>query len=396
MLPDWVRRDLESLDASDSRRRTTALASPTGPCIRVKGEGRERINFSSNDYLSLAGDSRLARAVARSAETWGSGSGASRLICGTLGLHEELESALARLKAAETAVLFSTGYQANLGILQALMPDGVVFSDELNHASIVDGCRLARARTVVYRHCDASHLAELLGEAGKASRKLIITDGVFSMDGDLAPLPDLVALARQHEALLVVDDAHATGVVGAGRGTAHHFGVEGEVDVHMGTLGKALGGFGAFAACSAPLRELLVNRARSLIYTTAPPPPTIGAGLEALKILEEEPDRVEALARNGALLRKILSKKGFDVPEAPTPIVPLVLGENRRALEWSHRLWQQGFWVHAIRPPTVPPGTARLRITVSSGHTPTQIEALGDAVGRLLREDGRREVRVVA
>jgi 7-keto-8-aminopelargonate synthetase-like enzyme len=193
-----------------------------------------------------------------------------------------------------------------------------------------------------------------------------------------------------------VDDAHATGVVGAGRGTAHHFGVEGEVDVHMGTLGKALGGFGAFAACSAPLRELLVNRARSLIYTTAPPPPTIGAGLEALKILEEEPDRVEALARNGALLRKILSKKGFDVPEAPTPIVPLVLGENRRALEWSHRLWQQGFWVHAIRPPTVPPGTARLRITVSSGHTPTQIEALGDAVGRLLREDGRREVRVVA
>ena len=385
MIPDWVERELEDLAAGDSRRSLIPLDGPTAPAVLVGG--REVVNFSSNDYLALASDPRLARAAARAAEAWGAGSGASRLICGTLGLHAELEEAVARFKGTESAILFSTGYQANVGILQALMPEGVIFSDELNHASIVDGCRLARARLAVYRHADPGHLAELLEAARSAPRKLIVTDGVFSMDGDLAPLPELADLARRHQALLVVDDAHATGVVGDGRGSAHHFGVAPGVDVHMGTLGKALGSFGAFAACSTSVKELLVNRARSLIYTTAPPPPAVGASLEALRILEEEPERLQALARNGTHLRRCLAAEGFAVPEAPTPIVPVVLGENRLTLEWSRSLLEEGFWVHPIRPPTVPEGTARLRITVSSGHSAGQVEALAAALGRRARKE---------
>ncbi|MBI5443938.1 MAG: 8-amino-7-oxononanoate synthase [Deltaproteobacteria bacterium] len=385
MIPDWVFRDLDGLKAGDSWRSLLQLESPSGPIVRLAG--RPLVNLSSNDYLSLAGDPRLAAAAGRACLDWGSGAGASRLISGSLGLHSALEEALAELKGAEACILFSTGYHANLGLLQAIMPEGVIFSDELNHASIVDGCRLSRARVAIYRHRDVGHLAALFREHRSASRKLVVTDGVFSMDGDLAPLPELVELARQEGALLLVDDAHATGVLGEGRGTAAHYGLEGEVDLQMGTLGKALGSFGAFVACPTPLRELLTNRARSLIYTTAPPPPCVGAALEAVRILREEPERLATLAANAARLRRGLRDAGFPALEAPTPIVPLVLGENRRALRWSERLRELGWWAHAIRPPTVPEGTSRLRIAVCAGHTAEQMDGFVEAVARLKREE---------
>ena len=381
MIPAWVASDLAALDASASRRHLTTLEGPCGAQVRVAG--RDVLNFSSNDYLGLAADPRLAEAASRAARRWGSGAGASRLITGTLGVHRELEERLASLKGAESAVLFSTGYQANLGVLQALMPEGTIFSDRLNHASIVDACRLSRAAKAVYRHTDPGHLGELLEAHRGAPRRLVVTDGVFSMDGDVAPLPELAHLASSHGALVVVDDAHATGVLGGGRGTAHHCGVDPRDLVQMGTLGKALGSFGAFVACAAPVRDLLVNRARSLIYTTAPPPSAAGAALEALRIVAGEPDRVQRLRENAGRLRSGLRAAGFAVPDDPTPIVPVVLGDNRTTLRWAEVLWERGFWVHPIRPPTVAEGTSRLRVTVSSAHGAADLDALCGALAEL-------------
>jgi len=385
VIPGWVRDELEALRASDSYRTLRPLEGPCGPRVRVAG--REMLCFSSNDYLGLAADPRLAEGAARAAREWGAGAGASRLITGTLDLHAQLEQDLARLKGCEAAVLFSSGYQANLGVLTALGRGGVILSDELNHASIVDGCRLARARVEVYRHADPADLEQRLRAHAGPSRKVVVTDGVFSMDGDLAPLPEILEVAGRHGAIVVVDDAHATGVVGNGRGTAHHFGIRHEGLVVMGTLGKALGAFGAFVAGPRAVRDLLVNRARSLIYTTAIPPPVLGAARAALEVLQAEPDRIERLAAHTRRLRQGLRQAGFPVPDLPTPIVPVILGGNRAALTWSEKLWDRGFWVHPIRPPTVPEGTSRLRITVSSEHDPADIDALTEALAELLRSD---------
>ncbi|GAB4267965.1 MAG: 8-amino-7-oxononanoate synthase [Deferrisomatales bacterium] len=391
MIPPWVPAELDALEAAQARRRLRTVASPAGPRVRV--DGRELRCFSSNDYLGLAADPRLAEAAARAARRWGTGAGASRLITGTLGIHEALEHALARLKGTQTALLFPSGYQANLGVVTALGAEGAIFSDALNHASLVDGCRLARATTRVFRHGDPAHLAAQLEAHGDVSRKLVVTDGVFSMDGDLAPLPELLDTAAAHGAAVVVDDAHATGVVGDGRGTTHHYGLPSGRVVHVGTLGKALGAVGAFVACAAPVRDLLVNRARTLVYTTAPAPPAVGAALEAVRILEREPERVARLAANSRRLRAGLRAVGFPVPEDPTPIVPLVLGDNRTTLAWAEALWRDGFWVHPIRPPTVPPGSGRLRITVSSEHAPGDIDALVERLGEYAEKPRSREAR---
>ncbi len=385
MIPAWVGEELAALRAAESYRELRPLEGPCGPRVRVGG--REVRCFSSNDYLGLAADPRLAEAAAEAARRWGSGAGASRLITGTLGLHAELEEDLAALKGFGHAVLFNSGYQANLGLLTALGRGGVIFSDALNHASIVDGCRLARARVEVYRHADPADLARRLERHAGEPRKVVVTDGVFSMDGDLAPLPEILEAARAHGALVVVDDAHATGVVGGGRGTLHHFGVEGDDLVVMGTLGKALGVFGAFAACAGPVRDLLVNRARSLIYTTALPPPVLGAARAALQVLRDEPERVERLRARVRRLREGLRGAGFAVDDHPTPIVPVVLGSNGAALAWAQALWDRGFWVHPIRPPTVPQGTSRLRITVSSEHDPADVDALVEALADLRRRE---------
>ncbi len=383
MTPEWICRELSALKKDALFRCLTETGSATG--ARVLVDGRELVNFSSNDYLGLANDPRLIKAANDAARRWGVGAGASRLITGTLGIHTQLERKLAELKSTERALLFSTGYQANIGILTTLASEGVILSDELNHSSIVDGCRLARAETVIYRHCDLTDLAEKMEVHSAVPRKLIVTDGVFSMDGDLAPLPGIVELARRHDALVVVDDAHGTGVMAGGRGTAHHFGLAEEVDVHMGTFGKALGSFGAFVASSRAICELLVNRARSLIYTTAPPPPSVGAALSALEVMEEEPERLAKLARNAQQLRTGLRGFGYEVPDHPTPIVPLILGSNEKTLGWGSALLERGFWVHPIRPPTVAEGSARLRITLCATHTSEEVAGLLAALEELAK-----------
>jgi 8-amino-7-oxononanoate synthase len=385
MIPPWVQQDLDSLEAAKARRELRLIDGPVGPVVRV--DGRDVICFSSNDYLGLAAHPQLAQGACDAVAHWGTGSGASRLITGTLALHERLEAKLATFKGAETALLFGTGYQANVGVLQGLMSEGVIFSDALNHASIVDGCRLARAAVQVYAHGDVDALDRQLRDHRDAPRKMIVTDGVFSMDGDLAPLDRIVTAAEEHGAMVLVDDAHATGVIGEGRGTAHHFGLDPSALIQMGTLGKALGSFGAFVACPSPVRDLLVTRARSFVYTTSPPPAVLGASAAALRLVVNEPERIARLASNTVRLRTGLKALGFPVRAHPTPIVPVLLGGNARALRWSKQLWERGLWVQAIRPPTVPEGTARLRVTVSAAHHVQHIDQLCAALAELAAND---------
>jgi 8-amino-7-oxononanoate synthase len=331
---------------------------------RVWLDGREVVLLCSNDYLGLAGDPRLRAAAAEFAERWGAGAGASRLVSGGMEPHRRLEEELAAFKGSEACLLFGSGFLANTGIVAALAgPGDVVLSDSLNHASIVDGCRLARAQTVVYPHGDVDALAHALAAAAGRDA-LIVTDGVFSMDGDLAPLVEIVELAQRHGARVVVDEAHATGVVGTtGRGLVAELGLEREVDVVVGTLGKALGSYGAFACCDARTASFLVNRARTLIFSTALPPPSLGAALEGLRVLREEPERVARLHRNARLLRTELG-----LAPDPMPIVPLLIGDPAAAMDACRAALERGVFAQAIRPPTVPEGTSRLRLVAMATH----------------------------
>jgi 8-amino-7-oxononanoate synthase len=301
---------------------------------------------------------------------WGVGSGASRLVSGTMTVHRRLEERLADFKRTPAALLFGSGYLANMGVIAALAREGeVVFSDELNHASIIDGCRLARAETFVYRHGDVEHLAWGMRQAeGRGS--LVVTDSVFSMDGDVAPLAEIVELARTHGVRVAVDEAHGTGCLGpGGRGAVAEAGVEDEVDVVIGTLSKALGAYGAFVACDHALAQLLVNTARPFIFSTAPPPSQAAALEASLAIIFSEPERRETLLRLAHDLRAKLTAEGLPVPPGASQIIPVILGENDRAVAVAESLQSRGFDVRAIRPPTVPPGTARLRIAVNTGLT---------------------------
>jgi glycine C-acetyltransferase/8-amino-7-oxononanoate synthase len=305
-----------------------------------------------------------------------------------MSIHGALEERLAAFKGTEAAVLFGSGYLANVGVLGALAGEagGLVLSDELNHASIVDGCRLARAQTAVYRHLDVEHAASLLREAG-GRPAVIVTDSVFSMDGDVAPLAELVALAREHGATLVVDEAHGTGCCGpGGRGAVAEAGLEGEVDVIVGTLGKALGAYGAYAACSATTARWLVNRARSLIFSTAPSPPAVAGALAALDVLEAEPWRIERLQANAGMLRAELALAGFDVRGSTTQIVPLVVGDAHAAVALCEAALERGVFAQAIRPPTVPEGTSRLRLAVMATHAPEDLRDAARVLGEAARE----------
>ena len=380
MSLDWIKAELAALDERRLRRFLRRVGSPPGPVIRL--EGREVINFSSNDYLGLAADRRVIAAAALAAEKFGAGAGSSRLIAGNLALFEDLEAALAAHKGAPAALLFNSGYQANLGLLPALVgPDDTVFSDRLNHASIIDGCRLSRARVQVFEHNDLEHLDRLLA-ADRSRRRLIVTESLFSMDGDLAPLPDLVRLAAASGAMIAIDDAHAGGLLGPnGAGGLAHFGLPPDAaDAVVGTLGKAFGSAGAFVAGSADLRALLCNRARSFIFTTAPAPAAAGAALEALRVAGEEPWRRERALALAARLRAGLSAMGYCLTASAAAIVPMILGSEAAALAASARLFDRGFLVSAIRPPTVPPGSSRLRITVTAGHTEEQVDDLISAL----------------
>lgn len=358
---------LRDIDARNLRRRRTPAEDG-------------RVNFCSNDYLGLARDPAVAAAMADAAQRYGAGSGASHLVSGHGAEHEALERELAEFTGRERALVFSTGYMANLGVLAALADKrDLLLADELNHASLIDAARLVRSpRNLRYPHADAAAAHALLDAHAPGDGAFIVTDGVFSMDGDLAPLPALAAAARAHDAWLVVDDAHGIGVVGAtGGGCCEHFGLDARaVPVLVGTFGKALGSFGAFVAGDDDVIELLVQRARSYIFTTALPPAVAAATRRALRIVREEPWRREALHARIAQFRDGAARRGLAVMPSTTPIQPLVLGDEATALAASARLADAGYRVTAIRPPTVPAGTSRLRITLSAAHTPRQVEGL--------------------
>jgi 8-amino-7-oxononanoate synthase len=351
-------------------------------------DGQPVVDFASNNYLGLAGDRRIAEAVTRGLTGGATGAAAARSIAGNHPLHEALEEAIARHKGADAALLFGSGFAANTGAIPALAGRGdVIYSDELNHASIIDGCRLSRGTARTFPHGDLVALATLLREdRGKYRRRLIVVEGVYSMDGDLCPLDRLAPLAREHDAAIYLDDAHGTGVLGrTGAGSAEHWEVSHEVDVHMGTLGKALGVSGAFIAGSAVLRDYLINRVRSFVFTTGTPPALAAGGLEALRIMRDEPWRRRRLAANVAQLRSGLESLHRPLaPELPGHIVPILIGEAERATTVGRRLLDRGCLVGAVRPPSVPMGKARLRITLSAAHSAEQIHGLVAALAEVL------------
>jgi 8-amino-7-oxononanoate synthase len=348
---------------------------PQGPWVEL--EGRPVLLLCSNNYLGLADHPRVRAAAVDAVQRWGTGAGASRLVSGTMGVHRALEQRLAEFEETEAALLFGSGYLANVGVITALAGrGGVVFSDELNHASIIDGCRLSRAEVFVYRHGDVEHLAWGLERVASTGRSgLIVTDSVFSMDGDVAPLEAIVELAGRHGARVVVDEAHGTGCLGpGGRGALHDAGLAGQVDVVVGTLGKALGSYGAYAVAGADVIELLVNAARPFIFSTAPPPPAAAAAQAALEILVEEPWRVESLQANARVLHSALAARGLDAGPAASHILPLIVGDAPAAVAACERALDQGVFAQAIRPPTVPEGTSRLRLAVMADHDPADLD----------------------
>jgi len=380
---------LEELRETDLFRRMRMVSGPQGP--RVVLDGKPVLLLCSNNYLGLADHPRVREAAADAAMRWGVGAGASRLVSGTMTIHRRLEERLAAFEGTEAALLFGSGYLANLGVVSALAgPGEIVLSDELNHASIVDGCRLARAETMVYDHCDLDHLEFSLREAaGRAS--LIVTDSVFSMDGDVAPLEGIVELAHRYDCRVAVDEAHGTGCLGPdGRGAIADAGVEGEVDVVVGTLGKALGSYGAYVACSSEMAQFLTNTARPLIFSTAPSPPAIAGALAALELLAEQPRRAEKLQANADVLRDELAREGFEVAGSTTQIVPLIVGDAARAMAMCEAAIERGVFAQAIRPPTVPDGTSRLRLAVMASHTKAELRDAAQALGRAALQVGFR------
>ena len=349
------------------------------------------LNFSSNDYLDLTHHPEVITAAERALRDCGAGAGASRLVSGTLPLHEELEARLAQLKGYPASLVFGSGYLTNLGVIPALVGRGdAIFADRLAHASLMDAAILSRAELYRFRHNAADHLDELLNKHGGTGRKLVVTESVFSMDGDLAPLPEIAVAAERYGALLLVDEAHATGVFGpGGSGLIREQKLEPLVTVSMGTLSKALGGYGGFVACSEKLRALLVNRARAFIFTTAPPPAVLGAALGALDVLEKNPGWGADLLRRAAVFRQQLQLFGLDTMQSASQIIPIMVGDNARALALAGRLREQGLLVVAIRPPTVPEGTARLRLSVTRSHSETDLARAAEIIGTAMRDQTR-------
>ncbi len=376
---------LEELRASGLHRRLRVVESPQGPQVLL--DGRAVMLLCSNDYLGLADNSQVRCAASDAAMHWGSGAGASRLVSGSMSVHAELERRLAEFKGKPSALLFGSGYLANTGVVSALAGrDEVVLSDELNHASIIDGCRLSRAETFVYRHRDTDHLEWGLRKAGGRA-SLIVTDGVFSMDGDVAPLAQIAELAGRYGCRVMVDEAHATGCVGpGGRGSVAAAGLSDEVDVVMGTLGKALGNYGAYVCGSSELTEYLVNACRPLIFSTALPPSVVLGAQRALELVNES--RIERLQANASELRTGLREQGLEVGGSETQIVPLVVGGADAAMALCEGALERGVYAQAIRPPTVPEGTSRLRLTAMATHRVKDLRRAAREVGAAARELG--------
>ncbi len=383
MSLDWIDDELEQLKSASLLRQRV---SRTGKlCATITVDGTSYVNFGSNDYLGIAADPKLQKTVSDTLEQNGWGSGASPLIVGRGELHAELETQLAIFLQAEAALLFPTGFAANAGTIPALVgkPD-VIFSDAKNHASIIDGCRLSGAKTVVYPHLDVDALAELLTTEG-SEKKLIVSDSLFSMDGDIAPLKQLANLAERHEAMLMVDEAHALGAYGGknGGGVAEEQGVAERIDVRVGTLSKSFGSHGGFVAGSRKLIDYLSNRARTYVFSTAAPIAATAVALSALQIVRDQPERRLRLRSIAERIRAELSKQGWQVPKLGTHIVPVTIGDPARTLDIAGRLRDDGFWVPCIRPPSVPHGESLLRISLSSSHSDEMIDDLIGALARL-------------
>jgi 8-amino-7-oxononanoate synthase len=376
--------ELDAIDARGLRRRLRTVAGSQDAEVEI--DGRRVVLLCSNNYLGLASHPDVVEAAARAARDFGASSGSSRLISGHMSVHAALEERIAAWKGVEASLLFSTGYHANVGVISSLVgPGDVVVSDELNHASIIDGCRLSRARVAVYRHNDTDSLAEVLGVCGDARRILVVTESVFSMDGDTAPLAAIADLAAGHGAWLMVDEAHAAGVFGpGGAGLVVALGLTSRVDVHMGTLGKALGSFGAYVAGSRRLVDHLVNRARSFIFTTGLPPSAAAAAAAALEVIAREPERATRLLQAARSLGERLRAAGLDVPNVDSQILPVMVGDARRAVAAAERLLERGYYVAAIRPPTVPPGTSRLRLSLMATHRPEHVDGIARELAAIL------------
>jgi 8-amino-7-oxononanoate synthase len=386
-LIDEIAEELEAITARGLRRSLVPLGTGTDAEVALNGE--PHVLLSSNNYLGIANHPALVAAAHDAIDRYGCGAGSSRLIAGHLDLHAAVEAKLAAFKGTEATLLFVSGYQANVGAITTLVGRGDhVFSDELNHASIVDGCRLSRATVHVYPHCNMQWLERALAQAPEEGRRLIVSDTVFSMDGDLAPLSELVTIADHYHSVLMVDEAHATGVLGSrGAGLTDALGLGARIPVQMGTLGKALGSAGAYVAGARSLIDLLINRARSFIFTTGLAPAAVAAAGAALDVVTAEPERRRALAENATYLRRGLEALGFAVG-GETHILPVVLGDNARTVAFAAALRRRGVLVHPIRPPTVPVGTARLRVTPIATHTRAQLDRALDAFAAAARECG--------
>ena len=354
--------------------------------VRVKRDDKEYLMMASNNYLGLTFDTRVIEGALKGAQQYGTGSGGSRLVSGTFPLFTELERSLAKFKNTEKAIVFNTGYMANVGTISAVADKNtIIFSDALNHASIIDGCRLSRGTVKTYSHCDIDELKSLLKQVDRNTRKLIVTDGVFSMDGDIAPLDKLYELSRDYNALLMVDDAHATGTIGNGHGTAAYFNLEKEIDIQLGTLSKSLGSVGGYIAANTTIIDYLVNTSRSFIFSTALSPADIGAALAALHILETDASVLGRLQENVNYMADKLTSMGIDATNE-TPIFPILIGRNEDTLAVSDYLYEAGIIGTAIRPPTVPIGESRIRLTVTAAHNKKQIDFVCQSLHNAMKQ----------
>lgn len=379
----FLSEELESIKINKLFRTMQQIQTIQGPIVNIRG--RKIILMCSNNYLGLAGHPQLIRTAITATKTYGVSSGASRLISGNMTPHEKLEYDIARFKNTDRALVFNSGYHANVGIISSIAnKDTFILSDELNHASIIDGIRLSKAKVYIYRHRDLNMVEDILksiNKKQKVTRKLIVTDSVFSMDGDIAPLKELSMLAQRYNAIIMIDEAHATGVLGEhGRGAAEMLGVSEKIHIQMGTLGKALGSFGAYVCGNKMLIEYFINKSRSFIFTTALPPSVCAVSSKAIEIVQTHKALRHRLQSNIAYLRNGLKRLGFNISDDPTPIIPIIIGNADKTMRISSLLFKKGIFVSGIRPPSVPEGTSRLRLTVTAAHTREMLEKVIEAM----------------
>jgi glycine C-acetyltransferase len=389
MLDDFLKQELDGIMSKNLYRKLRILQGRQLP--EAVFDGRTVVNLSSNNYLGLSTHPRLIEAAVKATERYGVGSGAVRTIAGTMEIHMELEKKIAHFKKVEACVVFQSGFTANAGTVSAILGRGdIIISDELNHASIIDGCRLSRAEIKIFPHKDLPALEKILKETQDLpGRKLVITDGVFSMDGDIAPLPRIVELAEQYGAIMMIDDAHSSGVLGKnGRGTVDHYQLHGRVDIQVGTLSKAIGALGGYVCGSKALIEFLYHRARPFLFSTSHPPAVAASCIAAFDVLEQEPQLIERLWDNTRILKVGLKELGFNTGVSETPITPIIVGKGDLAMRFSDQLFQEGVFAQGIGYPTVPEAKSRIRTIVTATHTESQLQFALDVLGRVGRRLG--------